>query len=246
MSFQLKAKKSPAILPDRIRDLDWEGIHKQLWERGYAKTPAVLSADECTQLIKMYPDNQRFRSRVDMARYRFGLGEYKYFANPLPYIVSILQSHVYTYLAPIANKWNRALDSNELFPEELDAFLRTCATHGQLKPSPLLLQYKKGDFNCLHQDLLGEIAFPFQLTCALSQKDFDYTGGEFLLIEKAYRGQSQGEVVTVNQGECVIFTTNWRPLVVKSGFRRAQVRHGVSRITSGHRFTLGIIFHNSK
>jgi hypothetical protein len=233
-------------LRERLRNLDWAAIHQGLWDRGYAKTSTVLTFDECNELINMYSDDTMFRSRVEMARYRFGKGEYKYFAYPLPRIVHDMRSESYSHLAPIANRWNEALALKQNYPEDLETFLQECVHHRQVKPSPLLLKYEDGDYNCLHQDLLGDVAFPFQLTCALSCRNVDYAGGEFLLVERGHWAQSRAEVITADRGELLIFTTNWRPLPRRTKFSRAQVRHGVSRVTSGNRYTLGIIFHDSK
>jgi hypothetical protein len=230
----------------RLRHLDWKAIEQGLWERGYAKTPAVLDGDECDQLLDLYSDDTRFRSRVEMARYCFGMGEYKYFANPLPPLVRDIRAKAYGHLVSTANRWIEALGSSQLYPPELDAFLEICARRGQPKPTPLLLRYREGDYNCLHQDLLGDVAFPFQLTCALSRRNIDYSGGEFLLVEQRRWAQSRGEVVTLEQGEFVIFTTDCRPAAGKRRYRRVHLRHGVSRVTSGLRYSLGVIFHNSK
>lgn len=181
-----------------------------------------------------------------MARYRFGRGEYKYFANPLPSIVQEIRAEVYRRLVPTANLWMEALGFAPHYPAELRAFLEVCARHGQAKPAPLLLQYGEGDYNCLHQDVLGEVAFPFQATCCLSRREVDYGGGEFLLVDRPWREQPRGEVVVLEQGELVIFTTHCRPAATRRGYRPARVRHGVSRVTSGRRYSLGVTFHDSK
>lgn len=230
----------------RTESLDWAAIEQSLWERGYAKTPSVLTPDECTELIDLYTDAARFRSRIDMARYRFGSGEYKYFADPLPPLVQELRTYMYPFLAPIANRWMEALKKPERYPDHLPEFLAYCREHGQTRPTPLLLYYEAGGYNCLHQDLYGEVAFPLQLTCFLSRREIDYTGGEFLLVEQRPRAQSRGEAIATEQGEIVIFTTRYRPAAGKRGYSRVQMRHGVSRILSGSRYTLGIIFHNAK
>jgi len=231
---------------ERLQHLNWPSIEQSLWERGYAKTPPVLTSDECTKLIALYADDTRFRSRIDMARYRFGVGEYKYFADPLPPLVQELRTHMYASLAPIANRWVEALKKPERYPDHLPEFLAYCREHGQTRPTPLLLYYEADGYNCLHQDLYGEVAFPLQLTCFLSRHETDYTGGEFLLVEQRPRAQSRGEAIATEQGEIIIFTTRYRPAAGKRGYFRVQMRHGVSRILSGSRYTLGVIFHNAK
>jgi hypothetical protein len=230
----------------RLCSLDWNAIERGLWERGYAKAPAVLSGAECGELVALYRDDTRFRSRVEMARYLFGRGEYKYFADPLPPIVRELRAGAYGHLLPTANRWVEALGCTRSYPPDLDAFLDLCARRGQPKPAPLLLMYGKDDYNCLHQDLLGKVAFPFQLACALSRRNVDYDGGEFLLIESGGGSPPRGEVVTLEQGEFVIFASHGRPVAGERGYRRARLQHGVSRVASGYRYTLGVIFHNSK
>jgi len=243
---QLETSRRAPSMTRRLGQLDWKAIEQGLWERGYAKTPAVLNGDECAQLVDLYSDDSRFRSRVEMARYHFGMGEYKYFGDPLPPIVREIRAEAYRSLVSTANRWIEALGSSENYPPDLSAFLEICARRGQPKPAPLLLRYQEGDYNCLHQDLLGDLAFPFQLTCALSRRSIDYTGGEFLLVEQWRGAHSRGEVVTLEQGELVIFTTDCRPAAGKQGYRRVHLRHGVSRVTSGRRYSLGVIFHNSK
>ena len=230
----------------RIAGLDWQTIEQSLWERGYAKTPVVLTPDECNKLISLYRDEAKFRSRIDMARHRFGVGEYKYFADPLPPLVQELRTVMYPFLAPIANRWMEVLKVSERFPGVLDEFLLHCAEHGQKRPTPLLLYYEKGGYNCLHQDLYGTVAFPLQLAFFLSRREKDYLGGEFLLVEQRPRAQSRGEAIITEQGELVIFTTCYRPAQGKRGYHRVQMRHGVSTVTSGSRYTLGMIFHNAK
>jgi uncharacterized protein len=233
-------------IKDRLASLDWQTIERSLWEYGYAKTPPVLTPDECAELIALYPDKSKFRSRIDMARYRFGVGEYKYFADPLPPPVQDLRTYAYPPLAAIANRWMQALKIAERYPTKLPGLLARCREQGQTKPTPLLLSYEAGGYNCLHQDLYGEVVFPLQLACFLSQRGQDYTGGEFLLLEQRPRAQSRGEAITPEQGEIIIFTTRYRPATGTRGYYRAQMRHGVSRVISGSRYTLGVIFHNAK
>jgi hypothetical protein len=233
-------------IKDRLAALDWTAIERSLWEHGYAKTHPVLTPEECGELIALYPDDGRFRSRVDMARFRFGVGEYKYFAAPLPPLVEALRVYAYPPLAAIANQWEVALGTAVLHPPELGALLARCRKRGQTKPTPLLLHYEAGGYNCLHQDLYGEVVFPLQLTCFLSRRGVDYEGGDFLLVEQRPRAQSKGESIATEQGEIVFFTTRYRPVEGARGYYRAAMRHGVSRIRSGLRYTLGVIFHDAK
>ena len=235
-----------ADIAARRADLDWTTIERSLWEWGYAKTPPVLTPEECAGLIALYDDDARFRSRVDMARYRFGLGEYKYFAAPLPPLVQALRTHAYPPLAAIANQWETALETATLHPTSHVGLLERCRRGGQTKPTPLLLRYEAGGYNCLHQDLYGAIAFPLQMTCLLSRPGADFTGGEFLLVEQRPRAQSRGEVVPLEQGQIVIFATRERPVRGTRGAYRVALRHGVSRVTSGLRYTLGVIFHDAE
>ncbi len=233
-------------LAARLGTLDWEAIERSLWDRGYARTPPLLTPEECAGLVALYPDAARFRSRIDMERYRFGVGDYQYFADPLPPLVSELRTRFYPPLAAIANRWEEALGSRRRYPPDLVRLLEICRRAGQTKPTPLLLHYEEGGYNCLHQDLYGEVAFPLQLTGFLSRRGLDYEGGEFLLVEQRPRAQSRGEALQTEQGEVVIFTTRWRPVTGARGHFRASMRHGVSRVTRGSRYTLGIIFHNAK
>jgi len=233
-------------IADRLAKLDWEAIEQSLGEWGYAHTPRVLSGDECTGLIALYGEESRFRSRVDMARYRFGIGDYKYFAHPLPPLVAELRAHAYPPLARIANRWEKALGGRRRYPDDLPGLLAVCRRAGQTKPTPLLLHYEAGGYNCLHQDLYGEVAFPLQITAFLSRRGVDYEGGEFLLVEQRPRAQSRGQAIATEQGELVIFTTRERPARGQRGWYRATMRHGVSRLTSGTRYTLGVIFHDAK
>ena len=229
----------------RVQRLDWKAIEQELGNTGYAKTPPLLTPPECAELIELYTDSTRFRRRIDMARHRFGVGEYQYFAEPLPALVQSLRLSTYSPLAAIANRWMEALRQPQRYPADLARFLVLCQEHGQTKPTPLLLRYEAGGYNCLHQDLYGEIAFPLQLTCFLSRRDRDYSGGEFLLVEQRPRAQSRGEAIATEQGEIIIFATRDRPAVGSRGYYRLQMRHGVSRIRSGRRYALGIIFHHA-
>src|SRR5947209_8607141 len=221
-------------ISSRIAALDWTGLKRSMDTLGYARTATVLTKAECEAVIRLYPNEQRFRSHIDMARYRFGVGDYKYFAAPLPGIVQQLRTSFYPHVANVANSWADQLGS-EHFPDSLSEFLAICHKRGQHKPTPLLLHYEEGGYNCLHQDLYGEIAFPLQLTCFLSEPGEDYTGGEFLLVEQRPRAQSKGEAVLPRRGEIVIFTTRYRPAQGTRGAYRVNIRHGVSRILSGTR-----------
>ena len=230
----------------RLQEVDWAAVGRDLGERGWATTPPLLTAEECAELVALYPDDARFRSRVEMARFRFGEGEYKYFAAPLPPLVAGLREHAYPPLAAIAGEWQAALGRATRYPSTLAGFLAQCARRGQRKPTPLLLRYEAGGYNCLHQDIYGEIAFPLQMTCLLSRPGEDFTGGEFLLVEQRPRAQSRAEVVPLAQGQIVIFTTRERPAHGTRGTYRVALRHGVSRVTAGLRYTLGVIFHDAK
>ena len=236
----------PASIPARIARLDWPAIEAALDEQGYATTRPLLEADECAALGGLFTDERRFRSRIDMARYRFGVGEYKYFAAPLPEPVAALRTALFRRLAPVANRWMEALGSAERYPADHATYLARCAAHGQTRPTPLLLRYTAGGYNCLHQDLYGVLAFPLQVTCVLSQVDADYTGGEILLVEQRPRAQSRGEAVVLARGEAVIFPNRLRPVRGARGWFRTTVRHGVSRIRSGERLSLGLIFHDAE
>jgi len=230
----------------RIGAMDWERIPRDLDDNGYALTGAVLTPDECSALIALYPERERFRSRVDMVRLRYGNGEYKYFARPLPELVEELRIALYQRLAPIANHWSKLLDDAEPYPASLTAFVKECAVHGQARPTPLLLRYQAGGYNCLHQDLYGDIAFPLQFTCVLSRRERDFSGGEFLLVEQRPRAQSRGEAISLDLGEAIIFTNRYRPMRGVRGHYRVNVRHGVSTLRTGERYALGIIFHDAK
>jgi len=232
-------------IADRLTLIDWAEIGTALDERGFALTRALLTPSDCAELRVLYTDPARFRSRVDMARYRFGVGEYKYFSEPLPPIVQEMRERMYPPLAAIANRWEAALKTRVRHSADLAGLLTLCARRGQRKPTPLLLRYEAGGYNCLHQDLYGEVVFPLQLTVLLSEPGKDFEGGEFLLVEQRPRAQSRGSVVHLEQGEAVIFTTRYRPAAGARGHNRVNMRHGVSRVLSGERYTLGVIFHNA-
>ncbi len=230
----------------RIERLVWRRIEQSLEGNGYATTPAILSARQCAELIGLYPQRERFRKKIDMARLRFGVGEYKYFADPLPPLVEELRAVCYERLAPIADRWRRALDpSAAALPPDLKRYLRYCAQRGQTKPTPLMLRYEAGGYNCMHQDIYGEVVFPLQITVALSRREADYGGGEFLLLEDRPRAQARCSAITLERGEAVIFPSSFRPIHGTRGYYRARMRHGVSPLRHGIRYTLGIIFHNA-
>jgi hypothetical protein len=227
-------------------NVQWEDAARSLTARGFAPLGRLLMPQDCAALIRLYSDPERFRSRIDMQQYRFGRGEYQYFRYPLPPLVEKLRHQLYAGLAPIANTWAESLGETARFPDSLDALLERCHREGQTRPTPLMLHYGPGDYNCLHQDLYGAIAFPFQVVCFLSQPGHDYSGGEFLLVENPPRAQSMGRALLPAQGEAVAITTRHRPVTGKRGYYRVAVRHGVSEVTSGERWTLGIIFHDAE
>ncbi len=234
-------------IADRIEALDWKAAADSLSQRGHAVTAPILSPEECASLAAMYGDESRFRSQIVMERYRFGVGDYKYFANPLPEIVASLRTSAYPHLAKVANQWAEALgEKAPRFPAEHEAFLKICRKADQTKPTPLLLHYEPGGYNCLHQDIYGEVAFPLQMVFLLGQQGRDWEGGEFLLVEQQPRAQSKAEVVHANQGQAIIFTTRYRPVRGTRGYYRVNMKHGVSRVHRGTRYTLGIIFHDAK
>jgi hypothetical protein len=235
-----------ADIASRLTALDWTTIERSLWDWGYARTPPLLTTEECDGLVASYDDNAHFRSRIDMARYRFGIGDYKYFADPLPPLVQALRTHAYPPLAAIANQFEAALDTATLHPPDLAGLLALCHRRGQTKPTPLLLHYEAGGYNCLHQDVYGDVVFPLQLTCFLSRRGVDYDGGDFLLVEQRPRAQARGDAIATEQGEILIFPTRHRPVQGARGWYRAAMRHGVSRVLRGRRYTLGIIFHDAR
>jgi uncharacterized protein len=230
----------------RLAAIDWDAIGRDLDDHGAAILPGVLTNDACAALRGLYPDDSTFRSRVVMSRHGFGRGEYKYFAAPLPAIVRTLRTALYPPLAAIANRWNGAMGIDVRFPADHAAFLDRCHRAGQTKPTPLLLQYGPGDYNCLHQDLYGEHVFPLQVAFLLAAPGRDFTGGEFVLTEQRPRMQSRAEVVPLELGSGVVFPVHHRPVQGTRGVYRVNLRHGVSRVRSGQRATLGVIFHDAK
>jgi len=238
-------RQPEAAAVDRVAGVDWRQLAASLDERGYATTAALLTTEECRGLAALYNRDKVFRSRVVMQRHAFGRGEYKYLRYPLPSLVEALRRSIYPYLATIANRWCNRLREDERFPPALGTYLAKCHQAGQERPTPLILKYEAGDYNCLHQDLYGPLVFPLQLTVLLSAAGDDFTGGEFLLVEQRPRAQSRGEVVPLRQGEAVIFPVHHRPVEGTRGAYRVTMRHGVSRLRSGRRYTLGIIFHDA-
>jgi hypothetical protein len=231
----------------RIDALDWNSVEQSLSERGYAVTSPILSAAECNSLAALFDDANRFRSHIIMERHRFGVGDYKYFASPPPELVAELRSSAYPHLATVANHWAEVLgESAPLYPREHGAFLKICHKAGQTRPTPLILHYEAGGYNCLHQDLYGDVSFPLQMVFLLGQQGRDWEGGEFILVEQQPRAQSKPQVVLADQGQAIIFTTRYRPVKGSRGYYRVNLRHGVSCVHRGTRYTLGIIFHDAK
>src|SRR5579872_5748423 len=242
--MQRSIAKTPAI-GERVSALDWPAIIASLDDRGCATTGPLLTSEECTAVAESYDSDQLFRSHIIMARHGFGRGEYKYFAYPLPQIVASLRDALYPALAEAANRWNKALGIDLTYPSTHAAYLKRCHAAGQKRPTPLLLRYGPGDFNCLHQDVYGEHVFPLQATVLLSQPGRDFDGGEFVLTEQRPRMQSRAEVISLARGDAVIFAVRERPARGMRGVHRVNLRHGVSRIRRGERRTLGIIFHDA-
>lgn len=232
-------------LNDRIDSLDWAHLDTEIERRGHATTAPLFSPPECRALASLYAADSGFRSRVVMARHGFGQGEYRYFSYPLPPLVAALRAALYARLAPVARRWSSVMGRKTDLPDKLDEYLASCHAAGQTRPTPLLLRYGAGDYNCLHQDLYGEHVFPLQVAVLLSAPARDFTGGEFVLTEQRPRRQSRPQVVPLQQGDGVVFAVHHRPVPGDRGYSRATMRHGVSRIRSGRRFTLGVIFHDA-
>jgi hypothetical protein len=230
----------------RVDAVDWTQATADLDAQGCAVLKELLSPDECVALAALYQDDKNFRSRIVMGRHGFGRGEYKYFAYPLPDLIAQLRPELYARLCPVANRWNETMGIDIRYPDSHKAFLKRCHDAGQGRPTPLLLQYGEGDYNCLHQDLYGEHVFPLQVAILLSQPGRDFEGGEFVLTEQRPRMQSRPEVVPLRQGDAVAFAVHHRPVQGTRGPYRVNLRHGVSRIRSGHRHTVGVIFHDAK
>lgn len=232
-------------LRQRLTSADWPQLGAALDADGYARLPHLLTVEQCRGLRARYAEAEGFRSRVIMARHGYGRGEYRYFAYPLPTPVAVLREAFYPYLAPIANRWHQTMGLGARFPATHAEFLAGCAAAGQCRPTPLLLQYREGDYNCLHQDLYGEQVFPLQVLVLLSQPGSEFSGGEFVLTEQRPRQQSRPEVVMLQQGDALIFAVNQRPVRGSKAFHRVRLRHGVSRVRSGERHAMGIIFHDA-
>ena len=228
-----------------LSTINWQSATEELSEKGFVKLSSVLTTQQCDELIALY-DQPIYRSTINMARYQFGIGEYKYFSYPLPSLVQQLRKEVYPHLAKVANRWMNVLNISTLFPENHENLLAICNQNEQLRPTPLILKYSEGGYNTLHQDLYGDVWFPFQMVIFLNQPNQDFTGGEFVLIEQRPRMQSVAEVLSPNRGDILIFTTNFRPVKGTKGYYRTNIRHGVSKVRSGIRHTLGIIFHDAK
>jgi hypothetical protein len=230
---------------ERVSTADWRSVEDCLREQPYARLPWRIPPEECARLGALWDDAAAFRSHVDMSRHRFGIGAYRYLARPLPPLVEALRRQAYAPLAAIANGWMEALRAQERFPTAFEEFEERCARAGQRQPTPLLLRYEAGGYNCLHQDLYGAVAFPMQIVVFLSRPGVDHEGGEFLLVQQRPRAQSIAEVIPGEQGEMVVFANRFWPAAGSRGVYRTNVRHGVSRVRAGTRFSLGIIFHDA-
>lgn len=229
-----------------LHALDWASIERSILTNGHAHVPRMLQASACRSLRTLYDHDRYFRSRIVMARYRFGQGEYSYFAYPLPTLVSHLRTHLYAHLAPIANRMMERMNRSPRYPSTLTAFRRECHRQGQTQPTPLLLRYHRGDYNCLHRDLYGSTFFPLQAMVMLSRKGQEFEGGEFVLVENRPRQQARVTAFTPDVGDLIIFPVHERPIPGKRGYLRASMRHGVSPLKTGQRYALGIIFHDAK
>ncbi|WP_106793329.1 2OG-Fe(II) oxygenase [Aquimarina sp. Aq78] len=229
----------------KIETIDWQIITNEMHKKGYAIIPEFLSENQCREMIGRYDNPTGYRKTVIMERYRFGLGEYKYFDYPLPELVQAIRENIYPKLAPIANLWMKVLKINKIFPETLGELQTLCHSNHQLKPTPLILKYGKGGFNTLHQDLYGDVYFPLQTVLFLNEPDNDYTGGEFVVTQQTPRAQSKAIVLQPKKGDMLIFTTNFRPVKGTKGYYRVNMKHGVSELHSGKRYTLGVIFHDA-
>jgi len=244
VASSMKASSRPAVA--RLEGYDWHAVAAELDAHGCAVLPGILDPGECREVAALYPREEHFRSHVVMARHGFGSGEYRYFAYPLPGLIAALRAALYPRLAAVANDWNRRMGIALSYPRTHEDFLKECHAAGQTRPTPLLLKYGAGDFNCLHQDLYGDLAFPLQVAFLLSEPGRDFSGGEFVLTEQRPRMQSRAEVVPLAMGDAVAFAVHGRPVQGTRGAYRVNLRHGVSRVRSGERHTLGIIFHDAK
>lgn len=242
----IPAREAVASAEKRLGKYDWNGFTEEMNAFGCAVLKGMLTPKECRDIAALYPHEEHFRSHIHMARHGFGKGEYRYFKYPLPDLLGGLRTALYPHLAEVANSWNERMGIDQRYPEAHADFLRQCHEAGQQRPTPLLLQYVPGDFNCLHQDLYGDLAFPLQVAFLLSEPEKDFTGGEFVLTEQRPRMQSRAEVVPLRQGDAVAFAVHNRPVQGTKGNYRVNLRHGVSRLRSGQRHTVGIIFHDAK
>jgi hypothetical protein len=233
-------------LRTRIERVAWSRVAQELDATGWSRLPGLLTAAECRTLVTGYGDDRRYRSTIDMERYRFGRGEYRYFAYPLPALVQQLREHCYPHLQPLAREWNERLGGRRSFPATLADFIATCHAAEQSRPTPLLLRYGPGDYNCLHQDVYGEVAFPLQMLVMLSQRGSDYEGGEIVLVEQRPRAQSRAYALQLERGDALVFTNRTRPVRGTRGWYAVQMRHGVSPLLRGSRFVLGVIFHDAR
>lgn len=232
-------------LKTKLATTDWQSVTQSMNEKGYAIIQKILSDEQCNELIKEYNNPNLYRKTVVMERYRFGLGEYKYFDYPLPEIIQTLRETIYPKLSPIANLWMKVLNIDKVFPKTFEELQSLCHKNNQLKPTPLILKYGKGGFNTLHQDLYGDVYFPMQTVLFLNESDKDFTGGEFVLTQQTPRAQSKAIVLKLKKGDMLIFTTNFRPIKGIRGYYRVNMKHGVSEVISGKRHTLGVIFHEA-
>ena len=233
------------FIRDRVEDFDWTRIRAGLDDVGVSLTPPVLNADACRTLIALYDDDTRFRTTIDMARHRFGAGQYRYFAHPLPELVTELRSAFWPHLLPIARDWSARRGQPAPWPDDLDEWLEQCHAAGQTRPTPLMLRYETGDWNALHRDLYGDLVFPLQVTVGLSRPGEDFTGGEFVVVEQRPRAQSRATATEIPRGHALVFTTRDRPIRTQRGWSNAPMRHGVSTVHRGLRLTLGVIFHDA-
>lgn len=248
MNAARKIAPAPPVTPssaDRLSQYDWPAFARELDNHGCAILPSILAPDECREIGALYPHEEHFRSHIHMARHGFGRGEYRYFRYPLPDLVARLRTELYPRLAGVADDWAERLGLDRRYPDVHEAFLKQCHDAGQLRPTPLLLQYGPGAYNCLHRDLYGDLAFPLQIAILLSQPGRDFTGGELVLTEQRPRMQSRVEVVPLKQGDGVAFAVHTRPVQGTRGYYRVGLRHGVSQVRSGRRYTLGLIFHDA-
>lgn len=232
-------------IPERLSALAWSKILEQLDNHGFVVIQSLLSPAACGQISALYPEAARFRKQIVMAQHQYGQGEYQYFAYPLPAIAQTLRESLYPQLVPLANRWHQAMEMPTVFPHQLSEFLAVCHQAGQTRPTPLLLKYAAGDFNCLHQDLYGDCLFPMQAAILLSKPGQDFTGGEFVLTEQKPRAQARVRVLNLYAGDMVIFAVNQRPVKGARGVHRVVMKHGVSPLHAGHRYCLGVIFHDA-